>query len=340
MSSNKRKSSMAILAMLLLPLAAAACDICGAFIGITPYDNQSNIQFLYRYRSFNGYAAANQQPQLFPQGAWRVPSATTYSPLHTTHGSTGQPVYDSSDFEVFHSYELRLKYFIHRRIEINAFIPFNHNITRSGGTKEALADIGDPTVFAAWHALRKLEDVKIQQRLIIGIGSKIQFGRTALRNNKGQRYHLMLQPGTGSSDLFLYTSYTAGYKKYGLNINVMGKINGTNKFNERIGNSIAGSLNLFARFRLNTNTTLMPSLQSYYEYSKGVYVNKVLEAGSGMNVIMAGAGAELVWKNVSFQLAAHLPVHEHAPAENMSSAGRLVAGVTFNFNQQNYLFGK
>ncbi|MCA6365122.1 MAG: hypothetical protein IM638_18975 [Bacteroidetes bacterium] len=339
MSSYIVKSSMVVMTMLLLPLAAAACDICGAFIGITPYDNQSNIQFLHRYRSFNGYAAANQQPQLFPQGVWRTPAA--YSPLHTTHGNgTAQPVYSNTDFEVFRSYELRLKYFIHRRIELNAFIPFNQNMTRSGDEKDVLTDMGDPTVYAAWHAIRKLEDVKIQQRLIIGIGSKLQFGRTALRNEKGQRYHLMLQPGTGSTDLFLYTSYTAGYKKFGLNLNAMGKINGTNKFNERIGNSVVSSVNVFARFKLNNNLVLMPSLQSYYEYSKGIYVNDVLEYGSGMNVAMAGAGAELVWKNISFQLAAHIPVHEHAPAENLSSAGRIVAGVTFNFNQQHYLFGK
>lgn len=328
------------MAMLLLPLVAAACDICGAFIGITPYDNQSNIQLLHRYRSFNGYAAANQHPQLFPQGAWRTPAAANYSPLHTTHGGTAQPAYNNTDFEVFRSYELRLKYFIHRRIEINAFIPFNQNMTRSGDEKDVLTDFGDPTVYAAWHALRKLEGVKIQQRLIIGIGSKLQFGRTALRDEKGQRYHLMLQPGTGSTDLFLYTGYTAGYKKFGVNLNAIGKINGTNKFNERIGNSVVGSLNVFARLQLKSNIILMPSVQSYYEYSKGIYVNEVLETGTGMNVAMAGAGAELAWKNMSFQLAAHIPVYEHAPAENLSSAGRIVAGVTFNFNQQNYLIGK
>jgi hypothetical protein len=331
---------MVVTAMLLLPFVSAACDICGAFIGITPYDNQSSIQLLHRYRSFNGYAAASQSPQLFPPGAWRVPPQSTYSPLHTTHGTDSvPPAYSSSDFEVFRSYELRLKYFIHRRIELNAFIPFNHNTTRSNGEKEALSDFGDPTLYAAWHAIRRLDDVKVQQRLILGIGTKIQFGRTALRNEKGERHHLMLQPGTGTTDLFLYTSYTAGYKKLGVNFNAMGKINGTNKFNERIGNSAVGSLNVFARFQLNSNTVLMPSLQSYYEYSKGIYVNNALETGTGMNVGMAGAGAELVWKNMSFQLAAHLPVYEHAASSNLSSAGRIVAGVTFNFNQQNYWLG-
>ena len=32
-----------------------ACDFCGSFMGITPYDNQSSITMLYRYKSYSGY---------------------------------------------------------------------------------------------------------------------------------------------------------------------------------------------------------------------------------------------------------------------------------------------
>lgn len=340
-TNGKTGSSSLLLLLLVLPLTSAACDICGAFIGITPYDNQSSIQLLHRYRSFNGYAIANQQPDLFPSGAWRLPAGAPENPsvLHTTHSSGTQPVYNASDFEVFRSYELRLKYFIHRRIEVNAFVPFNHNMSRTGEIKDELHELGDPTVFAAWHAIRRLEDVKFQQRLIVGIGSKIQFGRTALTNEKGERYHLMLQPGTGTTDLFLYSSYTLGYKKMGINLNAMGKINGTNKFNERIGNSIVTSFNVFARLNAGSNFIIMPSLQSYYEYSKGIFVNDVLTEGTGMNVMMAGAGGEVVWKNLSMQFALHLPVYEHTTSNNLSSAGRVVVGVTYNFNQNKYLLG-
>ncbi|MGL5889623.1 MAG: hypothetical protein ACRC3B_07055 [Bacteroidia bacterium] len=333
--------SIILMLLLVLPLTSAACDICGAFIGITPYDNQSSIQLLHRYRSFNGYAIANQQHELFPSGAWRLPPGDPGNPsvLHTTHNSS-QPVYNASDFEVFRSYELRMKYFVHRRIEINAFVPFSHNMSRSGETKDELHDFGDPTVFAAWHAIRRIEDVKILQRLILGAGTKFQFGRAGLRNANGERYHLLLQPGTGSTDLFLYSSYTIGYKKFGVNLNAMGKINGTNKYNERIGNSVVSSLNVFARFKAGSNFVIMPSLQSYYEYSKGIYVNDVLTEGTGMDVMMAGAGGEVVWKNLSVQMAMHLPVHEHAHINNLSSAGRIVVGLTYNFNQSKYLFGQ
>jgi hypothetical protein len=58
-----------------------------------------------------------------------------------------------------------------------------------------------------------------------------------------------------------------------------------------------------------------------------------------MNVMMAGAGGEVVWKNLSMQFALHLPVYEHTTSNNLSSAGRVVVGVTYNFNQNKYLLG-
>ena len=52
--------------------AARACDACGCFLGLTPYDNQSSLTVLHRYRAYNGYGTDTHH--LMPTGApfWRA----------------------------------------------------------------------------------------------------------------------------------------------------------------------------------------------------------------------------------------------------------------------------
>jgi hypothetical protein len=333
--SLTKRMVMTILFVLIYSLSAIACDLCGAFMGITPYDNQSGIQFLHRYRSFNGYSFANQSHEFFPSGAWRL----AHDPAQPNGSPDPDRVYNHSDFEVYRIYELRAKYFLHPRLEINVFLPFVHNMDRTDDEKNTISGVGDPTVFAAWHLIRRIEDVSIRQRLIIGLGSKLQFGKTALYNTNGERYSVMLQPGTGSSDLFTYMSYMMGWKKWGANINGVYKVNGINKFNERIGNSIAGSLNLFARLKSSQNWVWLPSLQSYYEYTKGIYLNDRLLQGTGINVLMAGLGLDVYWKNWGLLISAQIPIAEKVSGTNLSTAGRIVVGFSYSLNQTRYLFG-
>ena len=76
------------LAVGLLPRAGRACDICGCFMGITPYDNQSGFSLMHRYRIFNGYQEYGQRPHVFPAGARpffpRPSPATTATPTAPT----------------------------------------------------------------------------------------------------------------------------------------------------------------------------------------------------------------------------------------------------------------
>jgi hypothetical protein len=59
----------------LLCLYGSACDSCGGFMGLTPYDNQSQFTLLHRYRVFNGYRTYQQQSHFFIPGAYRTQHA-------------------------------------------------------------------------------------------------------------------------------------------------------------------------------------------------------------------------------------------------------------------------
>jgi hypothetical protein len=130
-----------IIALLLNTYNIIACDVCGCFMGITPYDNQSAITMMYRYKSFNGYGNSGQNNHLFPQNL-RVANSYTTNTLNTNnslqtlrHGGTSTtttPIpLTQRDYEIYTTLEMRAKYFIHKRVELNAIVPLIMNSSRT-----------------------------------------------------------------------------------------------------------------------------------------------------------------------------------------------------------------
>ncbi|WP_207428745.1 hypothetical protein [Pedobacter sp. SYSU D00535] len=319
---------LAVLALLFTLLGGnvMACDICGCFMGITPYDNQSSIAFLYRYRSFSGYQG--QSHPVFPEGSkfFRLGSQTDGEISH--HNS------DPSDYEVYRALEVRARYFLSQRMELNAILPYNSNSEQYNGNLNTVAGIGDANLYGGYHLLRKL-DRKLNQRLIVGLGVKLPTGKSDVTNYKGLRYSTLTQTGTGSTDGFAYFNYLAGYKKLGLSLSGTYKVNGENRDEESIANSTTGFLNLFYNQSLNTSLKMVPSVQFAYEYSAGEKYKGVKTGEHVMNNLMAGAGLDFFVKNVTLNMAYQVKAWT-VKDDHPQPAGRVVLGVTYNFNQLYY----
>jgi len=331
-------------------------------MGITPYDNQSAINIIYRYRSFNGYSSFGQRNHLFPsmaistnnqsstnsfaqfdpasQTATYKDGVGTVPPPDILHGTSNNGdnnvrVFPTSDYEIFNVYELRAKYFLHQRIEINGIMPVNNIRSLESGETIDHTGLGDITVFAGYHLIRRIEEEKLQQRLIIGGGLKLPVGNYYAQENE-ERIPLLLQPGTGSIDYLGYFNYLIGYKKWGISINSMFKFNGENYYKEKICNSTTDYLSVFYKMK-SDNWTFIPSLQMYYENTKGVKIDGELQEGTAMNLGMAGAGLDVYYKNISLNTALQYKVFEQTGQGNLGSAGRIVVGLGYNFRQLNYL---
>lgn len=111
--TTKFFSRCGLMVVLILPsFSAMACDSCGCFMGITPYDNQSSITLLHSYRSFGGYHG--QKHPLFPgnKSIFKFNNQTN-API-TQHN--GNP----NDYEIYRTLEVRARYFLSKRIEFNA----------------------------------------------------------------------------------------------------------------------------------------------------------------------------------------------------------------------------
>lgn len=310
-----------ILAFVLLGSKAFACDICGCFMGITPYYNRNSISLLYRYRSFNGYEG--QSHSLFPNGGkFFIPARSQDAPIT---GHAGNP----GDYELYRSLEIRGKYFIGNRLEVNAILPYVSNSERYNGYTSTIGGVGDINVYAGYHLLQKL-DADFKQQLIAGTGIKLPTGKNDFKNTAGIRYSSLMQAGTGSTDGFIYLNYLVGLGKFGASLNTSYKVNGTNSRDEGIANSTTSFLNIFYKQSIGKDWQFMPSAQFFYEYSAGEKYKGQKTGEHVMNNLMGGIGADIFYKNIALNVGVQKNIWE-AETDHPMSAGKAYVGITYNF---------
>ena len=298
-----------------------ACDICGCFMGITPYYNRNSISVLYRYRSFNGYDG--QAHSLFPNGGkFFIPARSQDAPI-TGHAG------NEADYELYRSMEIRGKYFVNSRLEINAILPYVSNSERYNGYTSTIGGMGDANFYAGYHLVQKLDE-HFKQQLIAGAGFKLPTGKNDFKNTAGIRYSSLMQGGTGSTDGFVYLNYMVGLGNLGASLNTSYKVNGKNSRQESIANSTTSFLNIFYKQRIGKDVQVMPSAQFFYEYSGGEKYNGVKTGEHVMNNLMGGVGADIFYKNVALNAGIQKNIWE-AETDHPMSAGKVYVGITYNF---------
>ncbi len=312
-----------------------ACDICGCFMGITPYDNQSGFSLMHRYRIFNGYHALGQSPRFFPSGA----RPFFPSPRNGDNGYTHRHYGDPTDFEAFRVIELRGKYFLSRRVELNAFVPYVMNTSQISGRQLNSSGVGDVTIFAGYHLIRAVETAGVQSRLIVGGGVKLPTGEYDRQNASGVRYGLLNQVGTGTTDAFLYANYIGSYRSFGLSLNSSYRRAAENRFRSSLASSTATYASLFYRVPLGESWQLYPSAQFFYEKTKGEMLEGQLTGEHALNNALLGPGLDVYYQNFSLNTSFQLPLYT-AETDHPASGGRLVVSVGYSFKQTKYLLGR
>jgi hypothetical protein len=312
-------------------------------MGITPYDNQSQLGVFYRYRSFNGYK--DQKHAIFPNNAqfFRL----NPKPVYIFDEKLNQEISSSrhshnknpNDYEIYRVAELRAKYFIHQRIELNAIMPFVMNSVRYNDVTTHIQGQGDLNVFAGYHAIRKIEVPNVQQRLIIGGGIKFRTGEFYLTDATDKRIHYLVQPGSGSNDVFVFSNYFLSLSKLGFSTNLMYKYNGANMYKESVAPGFTNFTNVFYKLNLNQNFMIIPALSFFYEFTQGEIYDNKLTGSHGMNNALFGPSIDLFYKNISFNCVIQKSLFDLEKG-HPESAGRVVFGLTYNFKQSNYIVDK
>ncbi len=324
----RKTKLLAFCCFLSVSYASLACDICGNFMGVTPYNNRNSISFLHRYRVFNGYRDYQDQSHFFPANAYRI--------AHAQHDTVAQrsKIYSSKDFESYKVFELRFKYFVHKRIELNVFVPVLDNKTKTNDVYEHHTGFGDVSVNAGFHVILPNEEHAIKQKLVLGIGIKLPTGNFYAHDQHSDRLPFEMQPGTGSIDAFAYFNYIIMHEKVGVNINGNYKLNGENIYHERVHNSTTDFLSVFYKIRYRS-FLFYPSAQLNYEYTKGLQVKEALQTSTAVNTLLLGPGFDIYYKSFSLNTSWQFTVMEKVDKGDLKSAGRLSIGLSYNFNRKN-----
>jgi hypothetical protein len=308
--------------LLLNPIKA--CDVCGCFMGILPFENHHQISILHRYRVFNGYREYRHRSRYFPTGAYKA--------MHGNHGTndTGEVVYSSNDFESFKIFELRGRIFLRKRLEINGILPFAHIKSKTDTVYTSHFGLSDPSLFGMYHIIRPKSEKKVHLRWMAGAGVKIPSGNYYAKDKYGNRFPLLLQPGTGSMDYFLLQTVLAEYQNLGIQLTTNYKINGKNYYNEKIANSFTLHHGLFYKFRIR-RLQVLPSVSGYYESTKGLYQNSAYVEGTKMNEWMAGPALDVYFKKFGFHFQFQKTFYQEYEKGKIQSVGRWLIGLSYSF---------
>jgi len=250
----------------------------------------------------------------------------------TDTGYIATNVHSSKDFESYKIFELRAKYFISKRVEVNAFIPVLNNKTETNNVYNTITGLGDITLSGGYHLILPKEENNIKQKLIMGIGIKLPTGFCNYLGNDNLRLPFEMQPSTGSTDALIYVNYIIMNSHFGMSTNMSYKINGQNKFHERVSNSTTDFLSLFYKIKIK-KIAIYPSVLTSYEYTKGIVTNNRLDKATELNCLMIGPGLDIYYKSFSINTAWQFTTAEKVNDGTLKSVGRISVGINYSFNK-------
>lgn len=215
---------IAVISLSINNTAVRGCDICGGsgafYNGMLPLYYKHFVGFRYRFSSFRS-ALGHQS------------AASEYSQ------------------EYFHRFELTGRFFLHRRVQLLAFLPVNYHQQFSSNESVSIAGQGDLSVLVLYDVWNSsfANEKPVKHNLLLGGGIKCPSGSYEKKNQDGELLHPAFQIGTGSLDFIISSVYTLRYKRIGLNVNASYKINLPDKNDYKFGNQFTAATTFFVLYK-------------------------------------------------------------------------------------------
>ncbi len=311
-------------ALLWLSCVGIACDNCNVYLSVSPNDYQNSIGIFMRQRSMFG------EYSLFGEM-----TATK----HASHGND-KAFWGKKVYETYQTYELRGTYYHREKWKTTIVLPFVNNHQRIDDFKRySLQGVGDPMIMESLQLVNTKRDTNkrsFSHRLMLGGGIKFPLGKTNLSSANGVP-NLDLQPGTGSWDALLFSTYTAKWKFIGANGNVSIKKNGRDQNSYRYGNTFNGTANLFIDLNLK-KLTLRVLGGTYFEKAKmddsiyGTDDEIYVHTDTGGKVTFLSCGLQLYTSNIQlfgeYQTAMKNELNGYT---QLLTRNRMNLGIVYNF---------
>lgn len=287
-----------------------ACDVCGCsasnqYLGILPQFHRHFIGLQYQYRSFN-----SSHPSLF----------------------AGKP--DEKSEEQYNSMQVWGRYYVGKRLQLFAFLPYSSNKRTADGVTTTTSGISDVSVLANMLLVRA-DSTRgdIKQTLLAGGGIKLPTGKYSGITALDRQGLPNMQAGTGSCDFVVNTNYTVRYKMAGINLDAAYTLTTMNKEQYKYGNRLNTGLLAFYWLRAGA-FSILPQAGVRYEYTLHDYDNyerKWLNEQSGGYQCFATLGVQAYYKSLGLQATYGLPVSQHYGAGYVVAKQRIETGLFLLF---------
>jgi len=282
-----------------------ACEICGCgvnnfYIGILPQFNHTFFGARYHFNSF-------------------------------TTRLQSDPTQYSKEF--YQTVELWGGWNLGKRVQVLAFVPFNHNYQSSDEGVMKMSGLGDVVALANYKVLDvnsvNGKDRVFSQQLWIGGGLKLSTGKFEIEaNDPDVASAANMQLGSGSTDILLNAMYNVRIDKFGINTTATYKLNSTNKDEYKFGNKFLASS--FAYYPLAVSKTIIsPNLGLLYEkaYPSELQSKKIdLTGGS---ILQGSAGLEVSLSKIAIGFNVQLPLAQNFAENQTTQKLRGMAHVSF-----------
>jgi hypothetical protein len=287
-----------------------ACDICGCTangqsLGILPQFYQHFIGLQYQYRSYHSQTALS------------------------VDGTAG-----ANSNEYYNTLQIWSRYYIGKRIQLFAFVPYTSNVQHEQGVVTTTSGISDASILANYVLVKQDDCNKAwKQILLTGGGIKLPTGVYGNSSTADKNGLPNLQPGTGTYDFIINTNYTLRHNNYGINTDVSYTITTPNASKYKYGNHLNSSLSAYY-LQQRKQWTILPqagvkciyALHDYDNYSK-----HWLNEQSGGYQLFATIGTSIYYKHIGLKELVDLPISQHYSGGAVTSQSQYETGLFFLF---------
>jgi len=305
---NSKKLSVVVIS-LLFSFSGFACEICGCsingyYFGILPQSLKNHIGVRYTYRDFQSQHLISEQ----------------------------EFILGNKSTEYYNSMELWGRFYLNKKIQIMAFVPFNHYLTNEVGTKTTAKGIGDITIVANYTLYNDAATgtTNFKQSLLVGGGIKLPTGKFNT-SKSSQELNPSINPGTGSVDFLSDIIYNCRYKRVGLNLDANYRINTTNKDDFKYGNRFTAAAKFFYWKDVGKKLTLLPNAGLLFENAAKDTHGDEIQDFSGGNITYFTAGLEIYASKVTLGATFNHPVSQNMFKGLVQTGNNFSANASFMF---------
>jgi hypothetical protein len=218
---------------------------------------------------------------------------------------------DNTQFsrDYYQTAELLLGTRIGRKWQLLMFVPYNLNRSVSDDGIKQNSGLSDITLMGSYNLLNKIkltnDTEAVIHQLWIGGGVKLPTGKFSL-DTGNLVSSANSQPGTGSFDFLLITSYTLKIKNWAATSNATYKIN-QSAYNFKFGNRFAATAFISRSFRYKT-ISFNPNIGLLYEKSDANKINDKNIQDTGGSALLWAAGIETRLKSMAIGCNVQLPL--------------------------------